>query len=63
MMRKGKWKLCVHWDMKNKEMNNKPFALYNLESDPAEENMIDNPEYKKMVEEMLQEVMKVVSVQ
>lgn len=63
MMRKGKWKLCVHWDMKNKSLNDKPFALYNLEEDPQEENdMLKNPEYKKIIEEMLAEVAKVANI-
>ena len=63
MMRKGKWKLCVNWDIKNKSVDGTPFALYDLEADPAEEkDLLKNPEYKKIVDEMLSELEKVTKI-
>ena len=59
MLRKMPWKLIIQSDFKRTKFE--PKALYNLKGDPTEsKNLIKNPEFKEIVDQMFAEYMDIV---
>ena len=59
MLRKMPWKLIIQSDFKRSKFE--PKSLYNLQGDPGEKkNLIDNPEFKAVVDRMFGEYMDIV---